>query len=257
MSIALTNSYLQNQKHNTVSEKYNVIQPSAVGEVMASHGLKLATLSTGKAKHQDKADFQRTLARYRGGEIQEGLHIDIIHDSKKLGRGVDRLLLGIYRMICTNGIFAGSNFFSFEIRHTGNTYEKLNEGIAAALAQQSKLVDAIKYLQSVELSDETQRSFAENAARLLVPENALNVKQALLHVRRQEDATPNAWTIFNRIQENAMHGGRVGYTLVSKDDNGLDVVRNMTTRVIKANTGKDAAFNQALFDMALDVAKAA
>ena len=250
----ITGSYVQDQRHAIVSDRYNVIQPSAVGEAMANNGMALSTLSTGKAKHADKADFQRTLARYRGPEIAPGIFLDIIHDSKKLGRGVDRLMLGIYRMICTNGLFVGTNFFVHEIRHSGNTLDVLNQGILQALDHTKRLTEVITAMQGKELSKEQAVQFAEQAARLLVPKDAIQVAHRLLKPLRQEDDYRDLWTTFNVVQENAMRGRQITYTLETVEGNGLKKVRAMNTRAIKANTGKDAEFNQGLFDIALKLA---
>ena len=252
--VNITGSYVQNQRHAMVTDRYNVIQPSAVGEAMASNGMVLATLSTGRAKHADKADFQRTLARYRGPEIAPGIFLDIVHDSKKLGRGVDKLMLGIYRVICTNGLFVGTNFFTHDIRHSGNTIEVLNQGIKQALDHSKRLTEVIAIMQGKELTKEQAIEFANNAAQLLVPNKALEVKHRLLKPLRQEDDFRDLWTTFNVVQENAMRGKQIAYTLETVEDNGLKKVREMHSRAIKANTGKDAEFNQGLFDLAMKFA---
>jgi len=252
--VNITGSYVQDKRHAIVSERYNVIQHSAVGEAMAANGFALSTLSTGKARHADKADFQRTLARYRGPEIAPGIFLDIIHDSKKMGRGVDRLLMGIYRVICTNGLFVGTNFFVHEIRHSGNTLDVLNQGILQALDHTKRLSDVITAMQGKELSQEQAVQFANDAARLLVPNNAVQVTHRLLKPTRAEDDYRDLWTTFNVVQENAMRGRQITYTLETVEGNGLKKVRAMNTRPIKPNTGKDADFNQALFNLAVKLA---
>jgi hypothetical protein len=256
--VVLTGSYLQGNKHANVSAKYNPIQASAVGDAMQSHGLTLSSLSTGRAKHEDKADFQRTLSRYRGPELfQENgkpVHLEVIYDSKHMGRGVDRILLGIYRMVCTNGLFVGKNFFTHEIRHNGATYDNLNVGIAAALNMASKLAQTVQRMQTIQLNDAQKEAFALEAVKLLTPDSALQVRHRLLAPKRAEDTSNDLWTVYNVVQENAMQGRSVGYTLQSLDAFGRPSTRAMTARAIKPNSGKDADFNQALFEVAEKIA---
>ncbi|CAM6004838.1 unnamed protein product [Sphagnum balticum] len=221
---------------------------------MTDHGLTIVSLSTGRAKHEDKVDFQRTLSRYRGPELTPGTFLDVVYDSKHMGRGVDRILLGIYRMVCTNGLFVGMNFFKHEIRHSGSTYDNLNIGIAAALGMQAKLARTIERMQAIQLTDAQRETFALEAVKLLTPENALQVRHRLLTPKRALDQSNDLWTVYNVIQENAMQGRNVGYTLQGVDSFGVPQVRAMNARAIKPNTGKDADFNSKLFDIAEKIA---
>ena len=257
--INISGSYVQADRHSNVSERYNVVQASAVGQAMTDNGLTLASLSTGRAKHEDKIDFQRTLSRYRGPELfQENgkpVHLEVIYDSKHMGRGVDRILLGIYRMVCTNGLFVGTNFFKHEIRHSGNTYDNLNLGIVAALGMQAKLSQAIERMRSTILTPEQRETFALEAVKLLTPDNALQVRHRLLAPRRADDTGLDLWTVYNVVQENAMQGRAVGYTLATVDPHtGMPGTRAMYSRAIKPNSGKDADFNQGLFEIADKIA---
>ena len=109
-------------------------------------------------------------------------------------------------------------------------------------------------MQSIQLTSEQGETLAREAAALLVPSDALQVSHRLLRVRRSEDVGHDLWSVFNVVQENAMLGKSVAYTLASVDELGRETKRTMTTRPIKPNTGKDAVFNQNLFDIALKIA---
>lgn len=247
--IELTGSYLQNEPHAKVSSGFNVVRPAMVGEVMSANGLTLSSLSTGRAKHEDKIDFQRTLSRYRGPEIADKVYLDVVYDSKHMGRGVDRILLGIYRMVCTNGLFVGMNFFKHDIRHNGNTYDSLQIGIAEALKCQDKLTATIERMQGIQLTVEQRQLFASEAVTLLTPAKAVSVTHRLLAPQREVDKATDLWTTYNVIQENAMQGRNVGYVLQESNEQG-NKTRVMHTRTIKPNSGKDADFNSKLFDIA-------
>ena len=255
MSIQISGSYVQADKHNSVTKRYNPIQASQVGEVMAANGLTLTSLKTGIARHADKLDFQRTFARYRGPEIAPGLYLDIIHDSKKMGRGVDKLLVGIYRLICTNGLVVGSNFFEHKIRHAGNTKSSLDQGIKSALATTERLSKLILNMQTVQLNPSQVAEFESYALKLVVPENAQNVQSNLLKIRRDADRGGDLWSVFNVIQENIMRGN-VAWSTNSSGPNPYNfVVRYHTARQVKVNTNRDREINQALFNIAMKFIK--
>ena len=221
---------------------------------MASHGLTLASLSTGRAKHADKVDFQRTLSRYRGPEIMPGIHIDIIHDSKHMGRGQDVFCVGFYRIICTNGMQTGTSFDRFEVRHSGDTFLNLDQAIKGCLLAKEKLTLTIERMQKTILTPEQRVLFGAEVAKLLIPSNALQVKHRLLTPKRAEDSGFGLFETLNVAQESAMQGKNVVYTLPRVDKYGQETVRTMAVRPIRLNSAKDSEFNSAIFDLALKYA---
>ena len=254
--VKLSGSYVQDQRHTNVSNRFNVIQPSAVGDAMARHGLQLASLSTGKARHVDKLDFQRTLSRYRGAEIMPGIHIDIIHSGYHMGRGVDSFSVGFYRIVCTNGLQTGTSFDRFEVRHSGDTFLNLDNAIAACLESKERLTATIERMKSTVLTPEQHVEFGAQVARLLTPSNALRVKHRLLTPKRDDDKGFSLFEVLNVAQESGMQGKNVVYELPTDkfDSSGQAKVRTMTARAIKPNSAKDEEFNGAIFDLALKFA---
>lgn len=254
-NVNLSGSYVQENRHALVTEKFNVVTPAIVGEVMAENGMVLSTLSTGRAKHLDKVDFQKTMARYRDtNEVLPGIHLDLLYNSKHMGRGVDELYVGIYRVICTNGMVAGAAFHRGAVRHSGDTFNSLSLAIQTALTKRLELTDLIARMQATQLDTERVKFLVDGAVKLLVPDTAVNVRSSLTLVRRADDASNDLFTVFNRIQENGI-AGRVAYDLIQTDtERGTHTVRHMTARRIKANTQRDLEYNQGLFDLASKLA---
>lgn len=259
-NINISGSFVQDHRHESVSQHYNPIQASAVGQVMQSNGFELVSLSTGRARHEDKKDFQRTLSRYRGPEISNDgkpVFLDLIYSSRHMGRGVDELWLGIYRVVCTNGLIAGTNFFKFGIRHSGDTYQNLDIGIKEAFDYKDKLTTLIEKAQSTTLGPYQYQVLKDTAINALVPNHAINVRHSLDLVRRPEDQGNTAWAIFNRIQENAMHG-RIAYQTQKRDESGQVIgLREMHVRPVKTNSNRDTVLNQSLFDSLQNILNAA
>jgi hypothetical protein len=256
-NINISGSYTQDQRHAKVSDRFNPIQASQVGEIMASRGLNLVSVSTGNARHEDKKDHQRTLSRFRGPDIADGSFLDIVLDNKHMGRGVSSLHVGIFRIVCTNGLFTGEKFFRYDIRHSGNTYDNLDLGIVAALGVQSKLADVIARMQRIVLTQEQREQMAFETAKLLVPSDALQLRHNLLSPNRTSDTSSDLWTTYNLAQENAMQGKHVLYTVpqtVERLGVSVQTERNMTARAIKQNSAKDLIFNTKLWDIAESLA---
>ena len=251
MSTQVTSSYLQDQKHSKVSAKFNVIQASAVGEVMLSHGLRVASLKTGKARLVENSDHQSTITRYRSDiEIAPRVFLDIVHRSFHVGRGSDTFTVALFREICTNGLGVSKDFFSESVRHSGDTFLTLDSAIRSALNTQTKLAETVLKMQNTILTPQQKEELAFQAAKLLVPEKATRFRHNLLKQHRASDADQSLWVAYNTAQENAMQG-RIAYSLPSIDAQGRTTQRDMTVRAIRPNSVKDLDFNQALFDVAL------
>src|SRR6185369_2108582 len=120
-TLNLTKSFVQNQKHANVSEKFVPIQGLAVAEMLKPQGFDIVHLKTGRAKHADKADFQTTVSRYRSIDTFEidGLFLDVILKNPHLGRGCSELILGLFRGICSNQLAVGYHFETVKVRHVG------------------------------------------------------------------------------------------------------------------------------------------
>ena len=139
------------------------------------------------------------------------------------GKSALKLFAGAYRFICSNGIVAGDGFQS-KMRHskkTANGFETLLKETAESLP---RMMQRIATLQETEFTEnQAVFDFAFNAAKLrweMLPENLgpLNEMKSgsyhdaatirgILGARRYDDQGPNAWKVFNRVQENIMRGG--------------------------------------------------
>jgi|SRR5581483_2068052 len=256
--MGITGSYLQDSRHTQVSDRFAVIQAASVGQALAERGFNMTSVITGKGRHEDKKDFQRTIARYRSTDAFEieGLNLDIIYISKHLGRGMDELRLGLYRGVCANAWATGTLFECVRFRHTGNPAENIQQGILNVLSQRTQLIDAVKRMQSVQMDavkiDALCKQFA--AIRLESVPNALNVNyRALAKVRRNDDAKLDLFTVANVLQENVIRYP-LSYQVESVDANGVEFLRNQSTRRFKESSEALVNLNGKLFDAAMQFA---
>lgn len=251
---AVSGSYMQDTRHNQVTERFTPIQPASVGNALAERNFELVGLLTGKAQHEDKANFQRTIARYRCKDAFEieGLSLDIIHIGKHMGRGCDEIRLGLFRGVCANQWNVGTLFDLIKFRHTGNVLDDIQTGIAAVLSQRGKLIDTIKAMQSKQLTGTEIAELAKKYAeiRLGAMDNVVHVNfRALATVHRAEDAKTDLFTVANVLQENVIRFP-LQYGVNSVDAQGNAYVRNMTTRRFRESSSQLVDLNGKLFDAA-------
>lgn len=231
--------------HSRVSSKYRFISSGEFVNDMQSNGWQLvnttlARSKTGLGKHAMR--FRSTDERFK---LPSGDFLEIVVLNSHDGTTSFRLSLGIYRLVCSNGLVLGKDVVPpVYIRHVGYAASKVKTAIAALLAQSETIKQVVTKLQTRQLNIDEYTAFINLAlqARGLVP-HSVNAEQ--LHIpRREEDKGITAWSVLNRVQEYAIHG----FKYVD-----LNVHEVKTARRI---TGAAAAIqlNQRLFDGMVKIA---
>lgn len=193
--------------HSRVSSKYRFISSGEFVNDMQSNGWQLvnttlARSKTGLGKHAMR--FRSTDERFK---LPSGDFLEIVVLNSHDGTTSFRLSLGIYRLVCSNGLVVGKDVIPpVCIRHVGYAASKVKTAIATLLAQVETIKQTVEKLQTRELTVEEYGAFINLAlqARGLVPHS---VSADQLHVpRREQDKGVNAWVVLNRVQEYAIHG---------------------------------------------------
>jgi len=157
------------------------------------------------------------------------------------GRTKLRLYVGLYRLVCSNGLVIGNDIFRYEIRHVGNALFEAHNFVTEMADRAAGLGDLVREWSGVELSNARAINFARKAAELRFGERAgAYDPNALLAPRREEDAGDDLWRIFNRVQENTTKGGLQGVGATG---------RAVSSREL-TSVSNNVAYNYALWDLA-------
>jgi len=153
--------------------------------------------------------------------------------------------VGIYRLVCSNGlVVADEEFSAFSIKHKGYTFEELQGVVAQAVADLPNKIQVLNEMQVRMLTGEEQRQLAIDAMALRSTNPDAKYDEAsieeVLKATRKEDEGEDLWVIFNRIQESIINGG---YSAA---------LRGAKVRRVKAikSFEKDLEINQKLFKLA-------
>ncbi len=249
-----SSSFIQDQKHSTKSARFQAVKPELVETVLAQRGFKLVDLKTGHARDPERAHHQTTIARYRSqSEFKVGgLHLDIVAKMPHLYGSIE-LILGTYRVICTNGLVVGEAFESFKIKHLGNPIQELNNALTQLVAQEAQLIETIQRMQDTQLDVGQMRDFSRAVGLKLVGETSTNADvhitdQALLVPYREEDKATDLFTVLNVVQENALRS-KMPYLRVSRKLDGTLQYRNLKTRGAKDSSAKAIEVNKMIWDI--------
>lgn len=156
-----------------------------------------------------------------------------------------KFMVGLFRLICSNGLVCGEEMLNMSIRHMNYTFEELRGIVAKAIEQVPNMVNTMNKMQQIIPTDEEKTAIATEVIKLRkgiedehykADEKVIN---DILTPIREEDNANDLWTIFNICQEKMIKGG---FGLTSKN-NKMRKQRSITS--IK----KDMDFNQRLWQM--------
>jgi hypothetical protein len=156
--------------------------------------------------------------------------------------------VGIYRLICSNGlVLADEEFSSFKIRHMGYTFEELQNTVTTAIEDLPNKLEILNKMQERVLTQEEKAQFAANALKIRAGISLNEEKnydsltlEDILAPAREEDEGDSLWKTFNILQEKIIRGGFSAALVGAK-------VRKV--RPIKSFE-KDLKVNQELFKLA-------
>lgn len=218
-----------------VSSRYAVINTANIVSQFEAAGFQHVRSSIAKVRSQERQGYQKHLLVFRHPDMNlRGVNDsvpEIILKNSYDGTTSFELLLGVYRLVCANGLVAGTTYSSVRVKHVGqNALTKAVEGAFEVSRQVETAASNIERMSSIQLSQSEANEFARQAWTLVAPETAVNYSlESLLRARRGPDTGMDLWTVFNRVQENLIRGG-VQYKTV----NQAGVVRNATRRQVKS-----------------------
>ena len=159
-----------------------------------------------------------------------------------------KFMVGLFRLICSNGLVVCNNqMVDMSIRHINYDFEELRKVVASAIERVPEIVNTMNEMRNVILTDEQKTELATEVVKLRkgVEDDKDFVVEAevvedILTPVRAEDKGSDLWTIFNICQEKMIKGGF-----------GLRTSRNKLRRQRGITSiKKDMEFNQRLWNTA-------
>jgi hypothetical protein len=174
------------------------------------------------------------------GEVPEIVLVNS-HD----GTSSYQIMAGFFRIVCSNGLIAGSLTDDVRVRHSGNVVDNVIEGSYSVLSNLDALESRIDQYRSIQLDRPEQIALATAAVQVRWGDDAPVVPGNLLRINRWEDDRSDLWTVFNRLQENVIRGGVRGRAQTG---------RRMSTRAV-TGVSESVRVNRALWTLADEMAK--
>jgi hypothetical protein len=237
-----------------VSSRYSFVPTVTAVDLLRDAGWHPIFASQSGVRRKERDGFQKHLIRFaRPDLIMHDERIDLLlYNSHDRGCSF-KLMAGIWRFVCSNGLVVGDEYVNFSHKHIGFSPDDFMQSAFKIAGSVGEIAGQMDEFKEIELIPGAQTIFAEAAHKLIYdePEEAPILPNDLLTPRRYEDQENDVWTTYNRIQENIMSGGLHGTKI---DASGRR--RRVTTRPVRA-LDKNLKLNQALWVLTQKMAELA
>jgi hypothetical protein len=212
------------------SSKYGFISSRSIIESLTDEGFSIRKVDIQRTKDPIKLGFQRHFVRMRHSDLlpQVGDYFpEVLVMNSHDGSSKFRMTLGIFRLVCSNGMVSGSSHDEIAFSHRQISLEAIHNGVHQLISGAGRLREQVSKMGSRQLTITEINEFATNALRLRydkpVEQEAETREQyfresarwnnrlaTTLNTRRAEDAQNSLWNVYNRIQENLTQGAGRG-----------------------------------------------
>lgn len=252
-----TQSNILNQTQGfNVSGKYTPVTTQNLIDTLIAEGYTQTSMVKTRVRSQSKEGFQKHMVRFAHNDLKllnvNDSRPEIVIVNSYDGLSSLKVMLGIFRLVCSNGMIVGNTWEGFKIRHVGDIHDDIHNALTRLAGKLPEVSGKINHFSNLILSPSTQQDFMNEAAKLVLPENAMNVDlQSMDRIRRMADKGATLWHTFNRVQEAALRGGIHYQTPQMIPGSNIIIhgsMKNNTTRAIKS-IDRQVEVNQALWDL--------
>ena len=230
-------------KNNTGKSKYKHISTIDVVNRFRNKGWIIRTV-----------DGSNTFANHVVRMVHPEMSIDedrleLVITNSYDGRSKLKVSLGIFRLVCSNGLVVGDIFYSISQKHIGPTVEQdLENKYERLIAEALKLMKGIQLLKSTKVDNIDPKVFKRVLEKISV--DAIGEKSTiydldfkrLLHPKRPEDEGTGLWETMNVVQEKVINGGVPFLTVHSEKGKVLNLTKK------RSNVLNNIKLNKTIFD---------
>lgn len=234
--------------HASLSEKYTFIPTERVLSGLMSVGFvpvegRQALSRKGSVMHA--RHILRLRRQFETVQLKDSIP-EIVFLNSHDGTSAYQLRVGIYRVVCTNGLIVSQGAFPMvRVNHRGDVVDAVITGALEMAERFEDLAGQVERMERRSMSQAEQIDFASQALVVRFDDVATAgmPPSVLLGSRRVEDVGDDLWRVLNRVQENLLRGG-----LSRRSVSG----RLTRTRRI-SSIRQDVRINSRLWDLAAQV----
>ena len=203
------------------TSKYNFVSTENIMGIFQEQGWLPAKTSQVNSRIPGYQDYAKHLITFQNPDVSRinGIVPQINLINSHNGSSSFRLMAGLFRFVCENGlIVAESEFSSVRIRHSSQAPLKIQEAIIEIVEIVPQITAKAEEMQTIILSPVAQMNLSNNVIEQIWEDPKVRPFEPiqLLETRRQEDKERSLWNTYNTIQENLIKGGLIGTTTTNR-----------------------------------------
>lgn len=240
-------SAFSEEKHDSRSDRYTYIPTVTLLDKLREEGFQPYFASQSRVRDPERRDFTKHMIRLRRGNNNGGGEVpEIVLLNSHDGSSSYKMIPGIFRQVCSNGLVCWKSFGEISVPHKGDIVSQVIEGAYEVLSVFDKVENNIDIMKGIQVNNEERRLLGQLALEYKYDGKEPPVSaERIIQPRAWYDKGTDLWTAFNIVQENLIKGGVTGRTAKGK---------RTTTRPVTGIDG-DIKLNQALWKMAEEFAK--
>ena len=206
-----------------VSNKYLFVNTETIIDDLDKLGWKPVTVAQRKSRGQSTI-FSKHMVSFQNPDIKitskngDDAFPRIILTNSHDGMQAFKFSVGIFRLVCSNGlVVADEQFSDFKIKHKGYTFGELRNVVKQAVADLPNKVQVMNDMKNRTLTQEEKNKLALDAMliRAGIKPNSDKAKEFdydaetiedILEPKRDADKGNDLWRVFNVVQEKITQG---------------------------------------------------
>lgn len=239
------------------SDRYSFLSTQTLVESVMKNGWELDT-----ARQNGRSPYSRHMIRFKNDSLglidvrSDKLRPQVILDNSHNGSSYAQFHMGIFRLICTNGLVVSlpGAYSNMKIRHMGADTLEIKRILEETIEHYVNVSANIRNMQEVILTNDQREEFAIRAVAYREPhlfvkeDGTIDYKKVtastppsnILTPLRPEDSGNDLWRTFNVVQEHTVKGG---YERRSESGR-ISTTKGMT------NAARNVKFNKTLWELA-------
>jgi hypothetical protein len=230
--------------HPKVSAGYNFFRTADIIQPLQEMNFTIRSAWQQKNRKEEDAAFAKHMLEFRKNSEIRSL---MVGDSIPIVRVLNshnwssrlEISFGLFRLACKNGLtipIPGQSM-SYNVRHDA-VIEDLTHIMSKYVSATNRIADYTDRMRNRRMDDVEVSQFVRQAAEIRFGEDRVN--EVDLHSfgapRRADDSHNNLWNVYNRVQENGVHGGPKVGNRKSRSLNSIDSFLNWNNRLFELAT---------------------
>ena len=206
-----------------VTKKYLFVNTEQIIDDLDKLGWKPVTAAMRKSRGKETI-FSKHMVTFQNPDIKitgtdgDDSYPRIIMTNSHDGLQAFKFSVGIFRLVCSNGlVVADEKFSEFKIRHKGYTFSELRDVVSKAVKDLPNKVEVLNKMKNKILTKDEKEKLALDAMLIragITPDSDKAKKfeydketiEDILDPKRKEDKGDDLWKVFNVVQEKITQG---------------------------------------------------